>query len=336
MIQALTRVRRPTRLLSSVFSLLALLAGAGCDNTNPLATTAPADPTNQPPAVAGADSSAATEASVDPSFALYTTGTRFGAYGCTSSGFAAYNACIRAAGSWSKADLAAFKSKGARLILSQGGFAKFKNSDGTYSPTKYYNWVQSLKPYVSSWKPYVTDGTLLGAQLLDDRGAVNWGGKAITNAQIDQMAKWWKQILPGVTTFMSGGYTWMLTGYSWAYLDGSINQYNAGYMGDVKTWRDKSVAAAASARTSLILSMNVINGGKKFSGCKHYGTSSKCSMTPTEVRTYGAAIAAASGICGMGTWEYNTNYQAWSGVMDALKYVAGLAAKRSATSCKRR
>jgi hypothetical protein len=104
----------------------------------------------------------------------------------------------------------------------------------------------------------------------------------------------------------------------------------------VKTWRDKSVAAATTAKTSLILSMNVLDGGKIYSGCYHGGSSSTCSMTPTELRTYGAAIAAASAICGVGTWKYNSTYQSRYGVTDALKYVASLAAKRSSTSCKRR
>jgi hypothetical protein len=349
MIHEFAHLLRPTRLRTVTLALLGVLVGSACDNSNPLDTTAASDPMDQPTvATAGepdsaaaasdttADTVVATEASLTPSLALYNSGMRFGAYDCTTSGLSAYNLCNRSAGSWSYAEIRDLKAKGARTILNQGGYSKFKDSYGRYSPTKYYNWVMSLRSYASSWKTYVSDGTLVGVQVLDDRGAGNWGGRAITNAQIDQMAKWWKQILPGVPTLMAGGYAWNLTGYTWYYLDGSINQYNARYMGDVKTWRDKSVKAAASARTSLILSLNVLNGGKLVSGCYRGGSSSYCSMTPTELRNYGAAIAAASGICGIGTWKFKSTYQSRSGVTDALKYVASLAAKRSSVSCRKR
>jgi hypothetical protein len=349
MIHEFAHLLRPTRLRTVTLVLLGVFVGAACDKSNPLDTTAASDPIDQP-TVAESDSVAATsdsvaatsdtlvatEASLTPSFSLYNYGMRFGTYDCTTSGLSAYNYCNRSAGSWTYSEISALKLKGAKTILNQGGYSKFKDAYGHYSATKYYNWVMSLKPYAPSWKTYVSDGTLVGVQVLDDRHAVNWGGRAITNAQIDQMAKWWKQILPGVTTLISGGYAWDLKGYTWYYLDGSINQYNARYMGDVKTWRDKSVAAAAYARTSLILSLNVLDGGKLVSGCYHGGSSSSCSMTPTELRTYGAAIAAASGICALGTWKYKSTYQSRYGVTDALKYVAGLAAKRSSVSCRKR
>jgi hypothetical protein len=321
-------------------AILAVLVGA-CDGTDRLAnndpTTTMDGPTTGP--VAGADSVAAADPSLTPEFATatYTYGTRFGAFDCTHvTGLSAYNLCNQAAGSWSAYYVGKLQALGAKAILNQGGYAKFKDSRGRYSPTKYYYWVQSLKPYAASWKPYVLNGTLVGVQVIDDRLASNWGGVSITNAQIDQMARWWKQLVPGITAFVSGGYASNLLGYTWYYLDGSINQYNARYMGSVTTWRDNAVAAARTARTSLILSLNVLGGGKLVSGCYHGYSSTTCSMSPTELKTYGAAIAAASGICGLGTWKFNSTYQARYGVSDALRYVARLAAARSAASCKRR
>jgi hypothetical protein len=212
----------------------------------------------------------------------------------------------------------------------------FKDSRGRYSPTKYYRWVRSLRPYASSWKPFVRSGILVGVQVIDDRGATNWGGRPISNAQIDQMARWWKQLVPGVSTFVAGGYASNLLGYKWRYLDGSINQYNASYMGSVKAWRDKAVAAAAKARTSLILSLNVLNGGKTVRGCYRGGRRNLCSMNANEIRTYGAVIATARGVCGIGTWKFQSRYQSRPGVTYALKYVARMAANRPLVSCRRR
>jgi hypothetical protein len=271
------------------------------------------------------------------SMAIHSTGMRFGAFDCTyASGLSAYNLCNQAAGVWTAQHVTRLGEQGAKVILNQGGYARYKDARGRYSPSKYHAWVQSHKRYVAGWKPLLARGTLVGVQLIDDRLSHNWGGKDITNAQIDEMARWWKQLLPGITTFVSGGYAWNLTGYKFRYLDGSINQYNARYMGDVKVWRDRSIAAARSANTSIILSLNVLGGGKIVKGCHRGYSSSMCSMSPTEIRTYGAAIAAAPGICGMGTWKYDKAYQARPGVSSALRYVAGLAAGRPEVSCKKR
>jgi hypothetical protein len=361
MSHTLELARRGTRLraIAAVSGLLAILVGAcnDADNLAPEPTAAanfdspplgepltPADSLGIADSVALADSLAAAgvveteESSLSPEFAFAASSKRmhFGTFDCTPAGRSAYNLCNRSAGKWTAAEIRALQARGVKIILNQGGYGKFKDSRGRYNAAKYYKWVRSHRPYASSWKPYVRNGTLVGVQVIDDRGATNWGGRPISNAQIDQMARWWKQILPGVTTFVSGGYASNLVGYKWRYLDGSINQYNASYMGDVKAWRNKAVAAARKARTSLILSMNVLNGGKIVRGCHRGGRRNMCSMSARELRTYGAAIAAAPGICGMGTWKFSSRYQARPGVTYALKYVARLAANRPRASCERR
>jgi hypothetical protein len=268
------------------------------------------------------------------------SGIPFGSYECTGSLLTPFSMCIRSAGYWSAGEMSALKAGRAKMILNQGGYAKFK-TNGLYDPVKYYNWVQSLKPYVDSWKPYLADGTLMGTQVIDDRGPTNWGGTGITNAQIDEMAKWWKQLVPGLATFVAGGYAddLAITGHAFAYLDGSISQYNARYMGDVTAWRDKSLAAARTAKTSIILSLNVLAGGKIVTGCYQYtsgdpAVAGTCAMTPTEIRTYGAVLAAADGACGLASWKTTAEYQARPGVTEALKYVADLAAKRPGLNCR--
>lgn len=365
MLHTLELARRATRLRASaiVSGLLALTGAcnsadnlappptvaANFDSATTIDTLAMAEPLTEADSlgvadsVALADSLAAAgvvetdESSLAPSFATVAFSTRmhFGTFDCTPAGMSAYNLCNRSAGKWTYAEMRSLQGRGAKIILNQGGYGKFKDSRGRYSPTKYYKWVRSHRSYAASWKPFLNK-TLIGVQVIDDRGATNWGGKAISNAQIEQMARWWKQLVPGITTFISGGYTWNLVGYKWKYLDGSINQFNASYMGSVKTWRDRSVAAAKKARTSLILSMNVLNGGKIVRGCYRGDRKNMCSMSANELRTYGAALAAASGICGVSTWMYSAKYQARPGITYSLKYVARVAANRAPTSCKRR
>jgi hypothetical protein len=261
------------------------------------------------------------------------SGVSFGSYECTGSTLGPFNLCIRAAGYWSAKDMAALQATGSKLMLNQGGYGKFQTAAGTYDPVKYYNWVQTLKPYVASWQPYLADGTLVGVQVIDDIGTMNWGGVAITKAQIEEMAKWWKQLAPGITTFVREKATG-LTGFTWVYLDASITQYNARYMGDVTKWRDSNVVAARNARVGLMLSMNTLNGGKVVAGCYHGGSPTYCSMSPTELRTYGAVQAAAPEGCGLMSWKSDPEYHLQPGVAEALTYLAGLAKTRPAVSCK--
>ena len=262
-----------------------------------------------------------------------TTGMPFGSWECTvPAGLGPFNLCIRSAGSWIASELATLKPLRATLLLSQGGFGKFQRPDKTYDPAKYQAWVQSLKPYVASWQPYLTDGTLVGVQVIDDINASNWGGTAISKARIDEMAKWWKELMPGLTTFVREKATG-LTGYPWAYLDASITQYNAGHMGDVTRWRDSNVVAAKAAKLGLMLSLNVLNGGKLAPDCYHGGSASTCSMTPAELLAYGTVEAAAPEACGLVSWKTSPDYQAQPGVAEAFKLLADIAALRLAPPC---
>jgi hypothetical protein len=261
------------------------------------------------------------------------TGIPFGSWECEApDNLGPFNLCIRSAGYWIAGELAELQPLKGKLMLSQGGYEKFK-TNGIYDPAKYYAWVQTLKPYVAAWQPYLENGTLMGVQVIDDVGTMNWGGKAITKAQQDEMAKWWKQLVPGITTFTREKATG-LTGHTWAYLDASITQYNARYMGDITKWRDSNVVAAKAAKLGLAFSLNVLNGGKIVAGCYHGEESAYCAMSPTELRTYGAVQAAAPDACGLVSWKTDAAYHAMPGVTDAFKYLAGLAAAHSAATCR--
>jgi hypothetical protein len=263
------------------------------------------------------------------------TGIPFGAWECTApNNLGPFNLCIRSAGSWITPELAALRPFGGKLLLSQGGYSKFQNPDKTYNPTKYYNWVQTLKPHVPQWQRYLADGTLMGVQVIDDIGKTNWGRVAITKAQMDEMAGWWKQLMPGITTFVREKATG-LGGYPWTNLDGSITQYNARYMGDITKWRDSNVVAAKANKLVLLLSMNVLDGGKIVPGCYHGDDDEYCAMTPLELLAFGALEIATPEACGVATWKISPSYLAQPGIAEALKSLATLAALRSALPCRR-
>jgi hypothetical protein len=260
------------------------------------------------------------------------TGVPFGSWECKGSNAGPFNLCIRSASEYSLGEMKGLAAVGGKMLLSQGGYEKFK-TNGIYDPAKYYAWVQTLKPYVAAWQPYLENKTLVGVQVIDDVGKTNWGGVAITKAQQDEMAKWWKQLMPGIMTFTREKATG-LTGHPWAYLDASITQYNARYMGDVTLWRDSNVVAARNAKLGLMFSLNVLDGGKIVSGCYSEGGSAYCSMSPAELIAYGSVQAAAPEACGLLSWKTDEVYQALPGVLDALKRLAGLAAAHAAPSCR--
>jgi hypothetical protein len=262
-------------------------------------------------------------------------GIPFGAWECTApDNLGPFNLCIRSAGSWITPELKALQPFGGKLLLSQGGYSKFQNPDKTYNAEKYYDWVQSLKPQVKQWQRYLADGTLMGVQVIDDIGKTNWGGVPITKAQIEEMSKWWKELMPGITTFVREKATG-LAGYPWEYLDGSITQYNARYMGDITKWRDSNVVAARDNKLALMLSLNVLNGGKVVPGCYHADEDEYCAMTPIELLSLGAVQIATPEACGVATWKISPTYLAQPGIADAFKSLATLAALRSALPCRR-
>jgi hypothetical protein len=263
------------------------------------------------------------------------TGIPFGSWECTApDNLGPFNLCIRSAGSWITGELAALRRVKGKLLLSQGGYIKFQNPDKTYNPDMYYSWVQTLKPHVAQWQRYLVDGTLMGVQVIDDIGKTNWGGVAITKAQIEEMAKWWKELMPGITTFAREKATG-LAGYPWVHLDGSITQYNARYMGDITKWRDSNVVAARATRLALMLSMNVLNGGKIEPGCYHANDEAYCAMTPLELLAFGAIQIATPEACGVASWRISPSYLAQPGIAEAYKSLASLAALRSALPCRR-
>jgi len=282
------------------------------------------------------------------------SGTPFLGYECTAATLKPYTTCVRAAGSWSANDLAAMKAVGGTLMLNQGGYGKFQNcsvghtaaeiavlcdkkktptADRRYNPAQYKAWVYALAPYAQSWQPFIADGTLIGAQVIDDIGTGTWD-VAITKGQQDTMAMWWKEVVPGITTFTREKATG-LTGYDWKYLDASLTSYNGRYMGDIRLWRDSNVVAAKQAKLSLMLGVNLLDGGKLVPGCYHGADPRYCAMTPEELYTWGMIQLSTPGICGWVTWKLDAAYQSRPGIAPALQTLAAMAARLPAPPCRR-
>jgi hypothetical protein len=93
------------------------------------------------------------------------------------------------------------RAKAARMVISLtgGDLNNIKNSDGTFSLTKWKAKVAEFR-YVA-FGSFISDGTVLVHYLIDEpNNPSKWGGKIIPQATIEAMAKYSKSIWPGMTT----------------------------------------------------------------------------------------------------------------------------------------
>ena len=91
--------------------------------------------------------------------------------------------------------LSGARAKGGRVVvkLCKGRDEYVKNSDGTFSLTKWKALVDRYKKV--NLGPYIADGTIIGHYLIDEpHRASRWGGKAISPATLEAMAKHSKQL----------------------------------------------------------------------------------------------------------------------------------------------
>ena len=233
-------------------------------------------------------------------------------------------------------NLATARSKGARLVLRlSGSESNIKNSDGTFSFTKWKGMVDRFKTV--NFSAYITDGTVLGHYLIDEPySTARWGGKTISQATVEQMAKYSKQLWPGMTTFARAAPSWLAGSTTvYTYLDAGWAQY-ASYQGNVTTWITAEAAKAKLKGLGLIVGANVLNGGNGSSGIR--GTQSgKWSMSATELRNYGTALLSQTLACGWFNWSYLYTGSTYFGRADIKSAMTDLSNKAKAhvrTSCR--
>jgi hypothetical protein len=229
--------------------------------------------------------------------------------------------------------LSGARSKGARIVVKLSGNDKYyKNADGTFNLTKWKTMVDRFKTV--SIGGYITDGTLLGHLLIDEPYlAARWGGHVIPHTTLEAMAKYSKQIWPGMTTIVQATPRWLATSTTtYVYLDAGWAQY-VWSMGDAATWIGKESAAAKTKGLGLIVGLNVLDGGNGSSGIAGTRTN-RWAMSGTELKSYGGALLAQSRACAFAMWQYNSTYYSRSGISSAMTTLADKARTHVKTSCR--
>jgi hypothetical protein len=231
-------------------------------------------------------------------------------------------------------ELSTARSKGARFILklSRGSDHWVQNSDGTFSLTKWKQMVDRFKGI--NINAYITEGTVLGHYLIDEPNrASRWGGKVIPQATIEAMAKYSKQLWPGMPTIVRVVPSWLKqANITYTYLDAAWAQY-AAYKGDVTKFVSPEVTAAKALHLGLVVSMNILDGGNGSSGIRG-PSSGKYSMSATELKNYGNVLLNQTYACGFLTWMYNSTYFGRSDVKSAMSALASRAKTHAKTSCR--
>jgi hypothetical protein len=216
--------------------------------------------------------------------------------------------------------------------LSKGSDRYVTNSNGTFSITKWKSLVGAYRNV--KLNPYIEDGTIVGHMLIDEpHRASKWGGKAISHATLEEMAKFSKQLWPNMPTLIRVVPSWLgQARFTYKYVDAGWAQYTAG-KGDPKRWVESETAAAKREGLGLVIGLNVTDGGDGSS--KIRGESSgRWAMSASELKNYGTAMLSSSHACAFVMRSYDESYYGRSDIKRAMADVSAKARNHARTSCR--
>ena len=228
--------------------------------------------------------------------------------------------------------LSGARAKGARVIIKMSGSKSgFTNADGTFNLTKWKSMIARFKSV--SLASYINDGTLAGHFLIDEPDLEGeWGGKAVSQATVESMAKYSKGIWPTLPTFVMARARWLASSTTtYTYLDAAWGQYSS-QNGSVSTYVSKEVSSAKTKRLGLMLGLNVLDGGNGTSGIAGY-RKGHWAMSASELKTYGGALLGNSYTCGFAMWKYTSSYYGRSDIKSAHSTLSTKAKAHPKTSC---
>ena len=239
--------------------------------------------------------------------------------------------------------LRAAQERKLRLVLNlAGGGRHYSNPDGTFDLAL---WKARIDTYRDvDFSPYVTEGLVLAHFLLDEPGASRtWGGRPISRAEIEEMARYSESIWPALPTAVRATAEWLGQGdtaytsldIAWAQWSGPRRGAGTGLTPE--QFRDENVAWAKRLELGLIFGMNYLNGGDGSSGIPGTDLHPELwQMSAAELAHVGTVLAAAPYACALLSWRHHPSFASRPEVRAALDSVAGVAAGRGGTSCIRR
>jgi hypothetical protein len=229
------------------------------------------------------------------------------------------------------ADLAAAKSRGARIVVNfAGGGAKYTDAGRRLDLDLWKARLDRFRPMAAQLNAYVADGTLLGVMILDEPSAKKrWGGEEVPASTLDEMAAYSKSIFPDLPTVVRAAPS-ELEHYQWHNLDVAWAQYTV-RKGAIDQYVSKEVKAARSEGLGLIVGLNISKGGQ---GSNDAGGENGSPMSGAEILQYGRALLDSPYACAFISWDSRASVINRPDIASALRDLAAAAQAHPATSCR--
>lgn len=198
------------------------------------------------------------------------------------------------------------KGAGMKVTLSMTGYHDNYTTDTNFDLTKWKTTLDNWKN--SGVAAFVSDGTLIGHMLIDD--LTEFPGTGPSAADLDEMARHSKDVIPGLMTYVRRHATGLPTPSAGTYqhLDACLNQYHISN-GDIYSYATAQRDRALQLGLGVINGLNICDGGDGSSGKTGWraptATRTFWAMSAAEITTKGTALLAIAE-CGMFlTWEYD-------------------------------
>jgi hypothetical protein len=202
------------------------------------------------------------------------------------------------------AKLEAARRTNTRVLLSFAGNSTFYRDSRGFNLAMWKQKVDKFRGYDLS--SYIADGTLMGHFLMDEpNDPSNWFGHTVSLSDIDEMARYSKEIWPDLPAIIRG-WPWFLKGYDYKYLDAAWAQYHVRF-GSIDDFIATNVRDAKASGLSLVVGLNVLAGGGKDEGIPGYHKD-KYAMTASQVRTWGNALLDQPYACAFFMFRFNADY----------------------------
>lgn len=245
--------------------------------------------------------------------------------------------------------LAQARANGTRVfIILVGPQRHHRNPDGTFSLGLWKARVDRFRGI--DFREFIRDGTIIAHQLLSEAKARDqWGGTAVPNHVLDEMARYSKQIWPAMSTVLrtdpsdlevhAAGYERPWPGWRWRHLDAASARYLV-RKGDAERFATNQQASADRQHLGLVVGLNVLSGGDGSSGIRGWAAG-KWAMSPEELRAYGSEMLGRTRACAFEIWRFETPgsvfedfyYFRRPDIRAAMAELAALAARHPAYSC---
>jgi hypothetical protein len=248
------------------------------------------------------------------------------------------------------ADLMGARAKSTRVfVITVGAQHQYKDPDGRFDIELWKSLVDEYRGI--DLEEFVQDGTVVAHQLVSEAKARSqWNGTVISNNELDEMARYSKEIWPTMPTVLrtdpsdleehaaAFGTPW--PGWKWRYLDAASARYLV-RKGSVEDFAANEQASARRQHLALVVGLNVLSGGDGSSGIPS-PRSGRWAMSPDELRRYGSTLLLGTTPCAFEMWRYETpgsvfedfQYFRRPEIIEAVAELAAIASRRPSRPCR--